>query len=128
MLDEFIRTHREGTLFGNVVYRRYLHDTSWLGEGLAGATDARRSEYLGLFRRYGERYGFDGLLLMAQGYQESGLDPGRRSRAGAVGLMQLLPKTARAVGIENVEDRRPTSTPGPSTCAGWPTVTSTNRN
>ncbi len=46
------------------------------------------------------------LLLMAQGYQESHLDQSRRSPAGAIGVMQLLPTTAADpnVGLPNIED------------------------
>jgi membrane-bound lytic murein transglycosylase MltF len=44
-------------------------------------------------------------MIAAQGYQESKFDQSMRSKAGAVGVMQLLPSTTRisAVGIERVE-------------------------
>jgi membrane-bound lytic murein transglycosylase MltF len=51
-----------------------------------------------LFRRYGERYGFDPLMLTAQGYQESKLDQSARSHVGAIGVMQLMPGTASWLG------------------------------
>ena len=56
------------------------------------------------FKKYGTRYDFDWLLLAAIAYQESQIDQRKRSRAGAVGIMQVLPKTAasRAVGIRDV--------------------------
>ncbi len=44
------------------------------------------------------------LLIAAQAYQESGLDQSRRSRAGAVGVMQLMPAAARDVGITDIDD------------------------
>ena len=49
-------------------------------------------------------YNLDDLLLLAQGYQESRLDQSVVSRAGAVGIMQVLPSTAAydKVQIENV--------------------------
>jgi membrane-bound lytic murein transglycosylase MltF len=40
------------------------------------------------------------LLLAAQGFQESGLNPGLRSKAGAVGVMQVKPSTAAADPID----------------------------
>ncbi len=42
-------------------------------------------------------------MLIAQGYQESKLDQSLRSRAGAIGVMQLLPRTAAADPI-NIPD------------------------
>ena len=49
-------------------------------------------------------YPLDYLMIIAQGYQESQLDQERRSKTGAIGVMQVLPKTARdpAVGIPDV--------------------------
>ncbi|MHC4225665.1 MAG: transglycosylase SLT domain-containing protein, partial [Planctomycetota bacterium] len=50
-------------------------------------------------------YDFDWLMIVAQGYQESKLDQGQRSRAGAIGIMQLLPSTAADpnVNVKNIE-------------------------
>ncbi len=45
-----------------------------------------------LFKKYGDRYAFDWLLMAAQGYQESRFDQSLRSSAGAIGVMQLLKK------------------------------------
>jgi membrane-bound lytic murein transglycosylase MltF len=57
-----------------------------------------------LFRKYGEQYGLDWLLVAAQAYQESRLDQKLSSRAGAVGVMQVLPATARQMGINDLHD------------------------
>ena len=50
-------------------------------------------------------YGFDPILVAAQGYQESRLDQSKRSPVGAVGIMQVMPATARDpnVGIPDIE-------------------------
>jgi membrane-bound lytic murein transglycosylase MltF len=53
-----------------------------------------------LFHTYGDKYDFPYLLLAAQGYQESGLKSGLRSKAGAVGVMQIKPSTAAADPID----------------------------
>jgi membrane-bound lytic murein transglycosylase MltF len=65
----------------------------------------RFNELLEFFRKYGDVYGFDYLMITAQGYQESHLNQADRSRAGAVGVMQLLPRTARdkAIAISGIE-------------------------
>lgn len=53
----------------------------------------------------GSRYvGWDWRLIAAQCYQESGFDPNALSWAGAAGLMQIIPSTARHLGIRNVYD------------------------
>ena len=63
------------------------------------------NEMVGLFQKHAKTYDFDYLMLMAQGFQESQLDQRAHSRAGAVGVMQLLPSTAAdpAVGIKGIE-------------------------
>jgi membrane-bound lytic murein transglycosylase MltF len=57
-----------------------------------------------LFQKYAGEYGFDYLMLAAQGYQESLLDQSRRNPSGAVGIMQVIPKDAAAspINIPNV--------------------------
>ena len=44
-------------------------------------------------------------MMVAQGYQESGLDQSLRNPSGAVGIMQVIPKYAAAspINIPNVE-------------------------
>jgi membrane-bound lytic murein transglycosylase MltF len=61
------------------------------------------------FKKYAGQYGFDYLMVIAQGYQESRLDQSVRSPAGAIGVMQLLPSTAGdpAVNIPNIEELEP---------------------
>ena len=46
------------------------------------------------------RYGVEARLLRAVAGQESGLRQGARSPKGAVGVMQLMPATARALGVD----------------------------
>jgi membrane-bound lytic murein transglycosylase MltF len=104
LADDFIAEHRKGTLLGNVLFRRYLHQTRWVRDALADGEVERFHRLAPLFERYAARYGFDWLLVAAQGYQESRLDPTARSDAGAVGVMQLLPSTAADVGITDLTD------------------------
>ena len=62
----------------------------------------RFQEVLALFQRYGERYGFDPLMLAAQGYQESQLDQNARSHVGAIGVMQLMPDTGKEMRVGDI--------------------------
>ena len=57
------------------------------------------SHYDHLFRRYSTTISWDWRLLAAQSYQESGFDPQAVSPMGAMGLMQLMPRTAQSVGV-----------------------------
>lgn len=62
------------------------------------------SQYDEEFKR-GSRYtGWDWRLIAAQCYQESGFDPNAISWAGAKGLMQIIPSTAKSLGLSNVYD------------------------
>jgi len=51
------------------------------------------------FKKYAQQYSLDYLLMTAQGYQESKLNQAARSQRGAIGVMQLLPKTAASAPI-----------------------------
>lgn len=53
---------------------------------------------------FSAHYGVDARLIMAIVLCESGFDPGARSHAGAMGLGQLMPGTARGLGISNAYD------------------------
>ena len=70
----------------------------------AGAdADAQRfRELLVLFRKYGERYGFDPLMLAAQGYQESQLNQQAKSHVGAIGVMQIMPATGAELKVGDI--------------------------
>src|SRR5262249_33248952 len=63
------------------------------------------SPYDALVKRYATMYELDWRLVTSQMYQESRFDPAARSWAGAFGLMQVMPRTARELGVEDV--RRP---------------------
>jgi membrane-bound lytic murein transglycosylase F len=66
--------------------------------------DGALSPYDDLVKRYSEEYGFDWRLIVALVNQESGFDPRARSFAGAVGLLQVLPRTGRDMGVTNLLD------------------------
>ena len=104
--NRFIKTVRKGTLLGNILIKRYLGSTEWIDNLRSGKARERYEAVFELIKRYADDYDFDWLMIMAQGYQESKLDQGKRSAAGAVGIMQILPSTAADpnVGIPNVEE------------------------
>jgi len=103
-VDQFVKANREGRLLGNMLIKRYLQDTKYVKNALADEDRRRLDEVIDLFRTYGDRYTFDYLMVAAQAYQESGLDHSVVSRAGAIGIMQMLPSTAadKSVGIPDI--------------------------
>lgn len=103
-LDEFLETHRAGTLFGNLQFQRFLENTRWVSNPASEREMARFRQLADLFRKYAGRYDLDWLLMTAQGYQESGLDHAARSPAGAVGVMQLLPTTGAEMEVGDVTE------------------------
>jgi cell wall-associated NlpC family hydrolase len=64
------------------------------GSGLAGVP------YADLFTAAGARHGVDPALLAAVAKVESGFDSSAVSPAGATGLMQFMPATARGLGVD----------------------------
>lgn len=62
----------------------------------------RFEEMQSIFEKYGAQYRLDPLMLAAQGFQESQLRQNKRGPSGAVGVMQLLPSTARSLNVGNI--------------------------
>jgi membrane-bound lytic murein transglycosylase MltF len=104
LLDQFIEGHRVGTSFGNTLLRRYLQTTKWVRYSTSNQEIKKFELYVDYFKKYAAQYKFDYLMLVAQGYQESGLNQNRRNPSGAVGIMQVVPKYAAAppINIRNV--------------------------
>ena len=104
-LNQFLKTHRKGTLLGNIYFNRYYKNDKWIKNPLSPKEKKKLSCYLDLIKRYSQQYGFDWRLIMALAYQESGLDHNKKNPSGAVGLMQILPTTAtdKNINITNVE-------------------------
>jgi len=57
-----------------------------------------------IFREASEKYGISESMLKALAFTESGFNATAVSSAGAMGMMQLMPVTARALGIEDAFD------------------------
>ena len=95
VVDAFSAAHGKGSLIGNVIFRRYLRNADYVKNASSEAERRKFVALVTLFRTYGDRYDLPWLLLAAQGYQESQLDQSRVSSAGAVGVMQVKPSTAK---------------------------------
>jgi membrane-bound lytic murein transglycosylase MltF len=106
-VNAFIRRHGMGTEFGNVITRRYLQSTQFARRATTGEGRQRFLALMEIFRKYGDQYELDYLLMMAKGYQESRLDQRVRSPVGAIGVMQIMPATGRALNVGNIRELEP---------------------
>jgi len=106
-LNAFMKSHRRGSKFGNVVLQRYLKDTRWAKEATSPQELRKFDELASLFRKYGQQYNVDPLLMEAQGYQESGLDHSVRSPSGAIGVMQVMPATGKQMQVGDIRKLEP---------------------
>lgn len=95
------------------------YSTSILGAAAQGAAGTGNGEFSGvlnntitsgsvdldeIFERAAAEYGVDANLLKAVAKAESNFDPSAESSAGAIGIMQLMPGTARGLGVTNAYD------------------------
>jgi membrane-bound lytic murein transglycosylase MltF len=105
VVNDFVKGHKKGTMLGNILFKRYLQNTKYVKNSMSEKELKKYNSMVQLFKKYAGEYNFNSLMIAAQAYQESGLDNSRRSHAGAVGVMQLLPTTAADpnVSIANIE-------------------------
>ncbi len=105
IVDEFVGKHKKGTLIGNILFKRYLKNTQWVRKALDEEEVEKFFATIDLFIKYSDQFDFDWLLVAALAYQESRIDQSKRSPAGAIGVMQLLPSTAKDpnVSIPDIE-------------------------
>ncbi len=101
-LDEFIKTHGTGTVFGNALLKRYLENAKYVKEATNAGELRKFEQTVEIFRKYGKEYDLDYLLMMAQGYQESRLDQNAKSQVGAIGVMQVMPATGQDLKVGDI--------------------------
>ncbi len=106
-INRFFKKQYRG-LFYNIIYKKYFKNPHHILSHREHRYDlnvtGHLSPYDGMVKKYAKRYGFDWRLLVAQMYQESRFDPKKKSWAGALGLMQVLPRTAKEMGFTNLKD------------------------
>ena len=106
-LNDFLDKEYRG-LFFNVVYQKYFEHPVRMRRFREDRVDHEEADGLSpydeIVRREAAKYGFEWPLIVAQMYQESRFNRKARSRAGAIGLMQLRPRTAREFGVKNLRD------------------------
>jgi membrane-bound lytic murein transglycosylase F len=106
-LNHWIDEKKNGSLFDQL-YKKYFVDRRKYLERMESeyltSTTGKLCQYDDLLKRYSTELNWDWRLLAAQTFQESRFKPDARSWAGASGLLQLMPATARQYGVHNSLD------------------------
>jgi len=102
-LDTFIKREYRG-LFYNVTYNKYFKNSRNMHKHQAERVipGAALSPYDDIIKPLAILNGMDWRLIVAQMYQESKFNPKAKSFAGALGLMQVMPRTAKGIGFSNL--------------------------
>jgi membrane-bound lytic murein transglycosylase F len=104
-INAFVKKEYRG-LFYNLAHEKYFQEPGKIKQRLEERVDSAQggslSPYDDLARKYAEQHGFDWRMIVAQMYQESRYNPRAKSWTGARGLMQIMPRTARQMGISDL--------------------------
>jgi len=106
-LNRWIEEKKEAGLFG-AMYQKYFIDRRRYLERVTSeyltSKTGKLSEFDALIKQHAAELNWDWRLLASQVFQESKFRPAARSWAGATGLLQLMPKTAKEFGVSNALD------------------------
>ncbi|WP_415406844.1 transglycosylase SLT domain-containing protein [Sulfurovum sp. CS9] len=102
-INIFAKTHKEGTLFGNILLNRYVDNVKFVKCATSEKELKKFKKVVEFFQRYADKYDLNYLLMIAQGYQESHLDQKKRSPVGAIGIMQLMPATGKEMSVGSIK-------------------------
>ena len=109
VLNSWLASKRKAGLLG-ALYKKYFLDRRAFHQRSTSqyltAETGQLSPYDPWFREYAKIPGWDWRLVAAQAFQESKFNPQARSWAGAIGLMQIMPMTARQMHINPGDPRQ----------------------
>ena len=98
-LDDFTERYHRSRTYNLLVQKYFGNERRVRRRVRQRIVGEQLSPYDALVKKYSAEFEFDWRMVVAQMYQESGFDPQQRSFAGARGLMQVMPRTAKQVGV-----------------------------
>jgi membrane-bound lytic murein transglycosylase MltF len=101
-VNDTIKRHGKGDPTRAEILRKYLKSTKFVKDAASQEEMRKFQATVDLFKKYGQQYNVDYLMMIAQGYQESRLDQHVKSRVGAVGVMQVMPATGREMKVGDI--------------------------
>lgn len=107
LLNDFVKDNGKGSTLGNTLLVRYLKNAEYVKSAAAQKERNKLLVMADIFRKYGDRYDVDWLLMVAQGYQESRLNQLARSKVGAIGVMQVMPGTGKELKVGDIRNLDP---------------------
>jgi membrane-bound lytic murein transglycosylase MltF len=106
-VDTFVKRHGQGTTVGNTILARYYGQARYVKRATSPAERKKFETLIGYFKKYGDKYDVDWLLMAAQGYQESQLNQQAVSPVGAIGVMQVMPATGKDMKVGDITKLEP---------------------
>jgi membrane-bound lytic murein transglycosylase MltF len=106
-LTEFYAYYAKQTGGAAKLQSQYMAKIKALNDATAVEDRKRFVALLDTFKKYGQQYNFDPLMLAAQGYQESTLNQDAKSAVGAVGVMQVMPATGAGLQVGDIHQAEP---------------------
>ncbi|SDD82346.1 membrane-bound lytic murein transglycosylase F [Pricia antarctica] len=103
-INEWIESQKK-TADYYVIYNKYFQNKRYFNRRVNSEfyslTNNQISQYDGIIKENALEIGWDWRLLASLVYQESGFDTEANAWTGAQGLMQLMPRTAKELGVAN---------------------------
>jgi len=102
-INGFFKKHYKGLKF-NIIYNKYFKNIRRIKKlnKFKASKTGKISIYDDIFKKYSNKYSFNWLMIASQAYQESRFNPKAKSWVGAIGLMQVMPKTGKMLGFTNL--------------------------